>query len=78
MQEPLEARVETLEDLAHGQAAITNLLITMLERHQETMDRQDAMLQEMRRDNQQTRRLWVRLCKKYGWLDDEDLAPDAE
>ena len=36
-------------------------------------DRQQKLLEEVRRDSQQTHRLWVRLCKKYGWLDDEDL-----
>ena len=31
-------------------------------------------LEEVRRDARQTQRLWVNLAKKYGWLDDDDLA----
>ena len=49
------------------------LLSSIAERQQTLLERLDARLEEARRDNRQTQRLWVRLCKKYGWLDDEDL-----
>ncbi len=31
----------------------------------------------MRHDAEMTRRLWVRLATKYGWLDDEDSDEDG-
>ena len=42
------------------------------ERQQETLDRQQELLAEVRRDVQQTQRLWVRLAQRYGWLDEND------
>ena len=42
------------------------------ERQQETLDRQEELLAEVRRDAQQTQRLWVRLAQRYGWLDEND------
>ena len=42
----------------------------MFERHREQFD-------EMREDAKMTRRLWVRLATKYGWLDDEDVDEDG-
>ena len=32
-----------------------------------------AQTEEIRRDGQQLQRLWMRLARKYGWLDDEDM-----
>ena len=45
----------------------------MLERLVALQERQDVFQEQLRRDGQKTQRLWVNLCKKYGWLDDEDL-----
>ena len=39
----------------------------------EIQGRQQHQLEELKRDGQKTQRLWVRLCKKHGWLEDEDL-----
>ena len=36
-------------------------------------ERQQVLLEQIQRDGQKTQRLWVNLCKKYGWLEDEDL-----
>ena len=41
------------------------------------IQRQKKQLAEMREDTKMTRRLWVRLAAKYGWLDDEDLDGDG-
>jgi hypothetical protein len=56
---PIEHRVESVE------AAIR--LLTGIAEQQQTL------IEEVRREGAMTRRLWVRLCRKYGWLDDEDL-----
>ena len=60
----------TLEERVMSVEVAIGLLTRIAERQQE-------LLEEVRRDNRQTQQLWVRLCKKYGWLDDEDLdAPE--
>ena len=61
-----EERFRTLEDIVQGHEARINLLTGIAERQQD-------LLEEVRRDANQTQRLWVRLSRKYGWLDDEDL-----
>jgi hypothetical protein len=53
-----------------------NLLCTLLERHEAMFERQEAMLEEIRRDSKQTQRLWVRLAQRYGWIEDEDFTAD--
>ena len=37
------------------------------------IQRQEEELAEVREDTNMTRRMWVRLAKKHGWLDDEDV-----
>ena len=44
----------------------------LLDRHQALLERQQELLAEVRRDAQQTQRLWVRLAQRYGWLDESD------
>lgn len=41
------------------------------------IERQQEQLAEVREDAKMTRRLWVRLATKYGWLDDEDVNGDG-
>ena len=61
-----EDRWTHLEDYVPNHDATINLLTTLVERQQ-------ILLEEVRRDAQMTQRLWVRLAKKHGWLDDDDL-----
>ena len=82
----IEERVAQLEDTSRTHDVMLNLLISIGERQQETLDRQQEMLErhqemlerhqellaEVRRDAQQTQRLWVRLAQRYGWLDEND------
>ncbi|MDE2788111.1 MAG: hypothetical protein OXL37_15800 [Chloroflexota bacterium] len=82
----IEERVAQLEGTSRTHEAMLNLLLSigerqqeLLERQQETQDRQQetqdrhqALLAEVRRDAQQTQRLWVRLAQRYGWLDEND------
>ena len=70
----IEERLEALDTTSRTHDAMLNLLISIAERQQESLERQESLLQEVRRDSQQTQRLWVRLAQKHGWLDDEDLA----
>ena len=56
------------------------ILAELTQRQQEQLDgiirilqRQEEQLGEVREDAKMTRRMWVRLAKKHGWLDDEDV-----
>ena len=35
-------------------------------------ERQQSLLEEVKRDAAMTQRLWVRLAKRYGWLEEGD------
>ena len=58
--------MKDLESIAEGQEARLRLLGLIAERAQTTLDK-------ARRETANTQRLWVNLCKKYGWVEDEDL-----
>ena len=58
----LDTRVTSVE-------AAIKLLTTIAERQQ-------AMLEETRREANYTRRLWILACRKLDLLDDEDLAEE--
>ena len=45
--------------------------------HREMLERHRELLDEVREDTKMTRRLWVRLATKHGWLDDEDSEEDG-
>ena len=62
----IDYRVASLEEVRRYNEARIGLLESISERQQH-------LLEEVRRDSQHTQRLWVRLCKKHGWLEDEDL-----
>ena len=46
----------------------------MLRNHEAILARQDEKLEEMRRFNRQTRRLYVLIARKANWLDEDDIA----
>ncbi len=74
-QEMLERHQETQErhqETQERHQALQERQQALLERQQETLDRQEELLAEVRRDAQQTQRLWVRLAQRYGWLDEND------
>ena len=59
-------------------------IVSILQRQQGQLDdivgiieRQQEQLDEVRQDAKMTRRLWVRLATKYGWLDEDDLDGDG-
>ena len=60
-------------------------LDSMIEDHDQLLDRlianQEAianLLEEVTRDAAITRRLWLRLAQRYGWLDDEQNGNQPE
>ena len=64
-------RAETLEEMVAGHEARLNLLSTIAERQQQ-------LLEEVQRDARHNRRMWTRVARRYGWLDDKDLFPDED
>ena len=78
MQPPLEDRLAALEASAQRHEQTTARLATIAENHDQLQGRilanQEAivnLLEELTRDAATTRRLWLRLAQRYGWLDDE-------
>ncbi len=78
MQPPLEDRLAALEASAQWHEQTTARLATIAENHDQLQGRilanQKAivnLLEELTRDAATTRRLWLRLAQRYGWLDDE-------
>ena len=67
----LEERIDQLEITSRTHDAMLNLLISILER-------QDSRLEEQRHDNAMTRRLWVKLAAKHGWIDEDGLFDDDD
>ena len=61
----IEERMEELERTAQTHDAMFRLMIAIGERQQD-------LLEEIRRDAQQTQRLWTRLAERYGWPDGDD------
>ena len=52
-------------------------VVRLVHRQDERLQRQQEQIDEIREDTKLTRRLWVRLAAKYGWLDEEDLNGDG-
>ena len=85
MQQPLEDRIAFLETAAGRHEQTIARLVSIAENHDQLLDRllanqetlqanQEAMvslLEELTQDAATTRRLWLRLAQRYGWLDDE-------
>ena len=85
MQQPLQQRVASLEDTTQRHEQHMARLDAIIEHQDQLMERtlanqetlqanQEAivkLLEELTRDAATTRRLWLRLAQRYGWLEDE-------
>jgi hypothetical protein len=60
-----------IQEAVNGHEARIRLLESIAERLL-------SMLDEQRHDNAMTRRLWVRLAQKYGWVDEDGLFDEPE
>ena len=60
-----EERLGNVEHSTQHHDATIALLTTIAERQQD-------LLEQVQRDSANTQRLWVRLAKRFGWLEDED------
>ena len=85
MQQPLEERVASLETATQRHEQTIARLVSIAENYDQLLERllasQEALhsnqeaivnlLEELTRDAATTRRLWLRLAQRYGWMDDE-------
>ncbi|MDE2842284.1 MAG: hypothetical protein OXN21_02765 [Chloroflexota bacterium] len=86
MQErPLEERLASHETSAERHEQTIARLAAIAEDHDQLLDRlvanQEAianLLEEVTRDAATTRRLWLRLAQRYGWMDDEQNGAQSE
>lgn len=92
MQQPLEDKITALEASAQRHEQTLARLDTIIENHDQLLERllanqetlqtnQEAfanLLEELTRDAATTRRLWLRLAQRYGWLDDEQNGTQPE
>ena len=86
MQQPLEERIASLETAAERHEQTIARLVSIAENQDQLLDRllsnQEAttqLLEEVIHDAATTRRVWLRLAQRYGWLDDEQngVQPDT-
>ena len=91
-QQPLEERVASLETATERHEQTIARLTTIAEDQDQLLDRLVAnqetlqanqetivsLLEELTRDAATTRRLWLRLAQRYGWLDDEQNGAQPE
>jgi len=78
MQQPLEERTASLEMVAERHGQTIARLVYIAENQDQLLGRlltnQEAttqLLEEVIHDAATTRRLWLRLAQRHGWLDDE-------
>ena len=70
----VENHDQLLERLLTNQEGLQASHQALLASHQTLIVNQEAivnLLEELTRDAATTRRLWLRLAQRYGWLDDE-------
>ena len=70
----VENHDQLLERLLASQEALQANQETLQASHETLRSNQEAivnLLEELTRDAATTRRLWLRLAQRYGWLDDE-------
>ena len=91
-EQPLEARLASVESAAERHEQTLARLASIAEDHDQLLDRlvanqetlqanQEAivsLLEELTRDAATTRRLWLRLAQRYGWMDDEQNGAQPE
>ena len=67
-----EQRLEVHERRLEAHDETIRLLTEVLARNERRIEQNEALLEEVNRDSAQTRRLWGRLARRYGWLDDDE------
>ena len=81
----MDAMIEDHDQLMERRVANQEFLQENLKTLQASQDRMQAsheaivsLLEELTRDAANTRRLWLRLAQRYGWIDDEQNGAQPE
>ena len=76
-QDQLMDRIQANQEILQANQATLQANQEILQANQEAIV--SSLLEELTRDAATTRRLWLRLAQRYGWLDDEQngAQPDA-
>ena len=76
VQSYIDLLAQSQQALLKNQAALSerqDRVDQHMERLARTVGDLGLLVEEVRRDAAQTKRLWTRLAHRYGWLEDEDL-----
>lgn len=67
----LEQRVGRTEQRQDTMEELIRLVVQDIEENRRRTERNEAILEEMRRENRQTRRIWIAIARKQELFDDE-------
>jgi hypothetical protein len=69
----LEQRVGRTEQRQDTMEELIRLVVQDIEENRRRTERNEAILEEMRRENRQTRRIWIAIARKQELFDDEEF-----
>ena len=69
----IEKRQDESELTLDAIALLTNRVVDMTLEIREDIKRHDAELEEMKRENRQTRRIWIAIARKQELFDDDEF-----
>ncbi len=69
----LEQRVGRTEQRQDTMEELIRLVVQDIEENRRRTERNEAILEEMRRENRQTRRVWIAIARKQELFDDDEF-----
>ncbi len=69
----LEQRVGRTEQRQDTMEELIRLVVQDIEENRRRTERNEAILEEMRRENRQTRRIWIAIARKQELFDDDEF-----
>ena len=66
-------RLTVLEGAVEALVELNKNVVEILKGQEGRLDRMDAHLAEMQRENRQTRRIWIAIARKQNLFDDEEF-----
>lgn len=69
----LEQRVGWSEQRQDTMEELIRLVVQDIEENRRRTERNEAILEEMRRENRQTRRIWMAIARKQELFDDDEF-----
>ena len=69
----LEQRVGQTEQRQDTMEELIRLVVQDIEENRRRTERNEAILEEMRRENRQTRRIWIAIARKQELFDDDEF-----